>query len=295
MELTQLKYFLEVAKNQHVTKSAEKLHVAQPALTQAIHRLEEELGVKLFVPKGRGIMLSSYGEYFFAKLSPLMEGLNRLPDELHTMADLEDATIHLNVLAASTLVTEAIIEYQRIDDSIHIQLKQNEQSDLYDICVTTRLFYQPPEKQREEERQFVCTEKIYLAVPNIARFQGIKSLSLKDVKEESFISLLGSKQLRTICDKYCSTAGIVPNIVFESDSPAAVRNMIAANMGVGFWPEFSWGRLNTDKVLLLDIANPICSRDILVTYKKNKRDSARAEAFFEYLSGYLKRASAGEN
>ena len=71
--------------------------------------------------------------------------------------------------------------------------------------------------------------------------------------------------------------------------------MIAANMGVGFWPEFSWGRLNTDKVLLLNIANPICSRDILVTYKKNKRDSARAEAFFEYLSGYLKKASAGEN
>jgi len=294
MELTQLKYFLEVARSQHVTKSAERLHVAQPALTQAIHRLEDELEVKLFLPKGRGIMLSIYGEYFFNKLEPLMEGLESLPDELHTMAHLEDATIHLNVLAASTLVTEAIIEYQRIDDSIHIQLKQNEQSDLYDICVTTKLFYQTPEKEREEERQFVCTEKIYLAVPNIPRFAGMKSVSLTDIGDESFISLLGSKQLRTICDKYCSTAGIVPNIVFESDSPAAVRNMIAANMGVGFWPEFSWGRLNTDKVLLLNITNPICSRDILVTYKKNKRDSARAEAFYNYLSGYLQRASTGQ-
>ena len=40
MELNQLKYFLEVAKRQHVTKSAEKLHIAQPALTKSIHRLE---------------------------------------------------------------------------------------------------------------------------------------------------------------------------------------------------------------------------------------------------------------
>ena len=38
-----MKYFLEVAASQHVTRSAEKLHIAQPALTQAIHRLEKEL------------------------------------------------------------------------------------------------------------------------------------------------------------------------------------------------------------------------------------------------------------
>ena len=42
-----MKYFLEVAASQHVTRSAEKLHIAQPALTQAIHRLEKELNVKL--------------------------------------------------------------------------------------------------------------------------------------------------------------------------------------------------------------------------------------------------------
>ena len=45
MEITQLKYFLEVAKTQHMTQSAQKLHIAQPALTQSIHRLEKELGV----------------------------------------------------------------------------------------------------------------------------------------------------------------------------------------------------------------------------------------------------------
>ena len=47
MELMQLKYFCEVAESQHMTRSAEKLHIAQPALSQAIHRLEGELGVSL--------------------------------------------------------------------------------------------------------------------------------------------------------------------------------------------------------------------------------------------------------
>ena len=61
MDFTQIKYFLEVAESQHVTRSAEKLHIAQPALTKSIHKLEEQLGVALFKHKGRNIMLTEYG------------------------------------------------------------------------------------------------------------------------------------------------------------------------------------------------------------------------------------------
>lgn len=63
MELAQIRYFLEVARTKHMTNSARNLHITQPALTQAIHRLENDLGVPLFVPKGRNIMLTEYGKY----------------------------------------------------------------------------------------------------------------------------------------------------------------------------------------------------------------------------------------
>ena len=49
MELTQLRYFLKVAELQHITKAANELYIAQPALTQTIHRLESELEVPLFL------------------------------------------------------------------------------------------------------------------------------------------------------------------------------------------------------------------------------------------------------
>ena len=78
MELTQLKYFCEVAGSQHVTRSAEKLHVAQPALSMAIRRLEDELGVKLFESKGRGIVLTETGRYMYTRLNPVMETLESL-------------------------------------------------------------------------------------------------------------------------------------------------------------------------------------------------------------------------
>jgi DNA-binding transcriptional LysR family regulator len=125
MELTQLRYFIKVAELQHITRASEELHIAQPALTQTIHRLENELGVPLFGSKGRNIVLTEYGRYFYDKLKPIITEIYDLPEQLQTMAHHENSTIHLNVLAASSLVTQAIIEYKRIDDEVHFQFNQN--------------------------------------------------------------------------------------------------------------------------------------------------------------------------
>ena len=64
MELQQLRYFDEVARTQHVTNSAKKLNVAQPALTQSIRRLERELGVTLFERVGRNVRLTACATRF---------------------------------------------------------------------------------------------------------------------------------------------------------------------------------------------------------------------------------------
>ncbi len=289
MELQQIRYFLEVADSQHVTQSAQKLHIAQPALTQAIHRLEKEMGVPLFLPRGRGIVLSEAGRYLKSRLEPMMKELDSLPDQLRTMAALSCETIHLNVLAASTLMTEAIIEYRTSHDGISFQMMQNDESELYDIAVTTKLFYQA--REDEEDDRYICTERIFLAVPNSEKYRGRATIRLAEMKDEGFISLQGSRQMRWICDKFCQHAGFQPRIIFESDNPAAVRNMIASNMGVGFWPEFSWGRIQSGQVLLLEIEEPACRRDLLFTLKRNKINNAHVEDFFRFLKEYCLRAS----
>lgn len=286
MELTQIRYFLEVAESQHITSSAEKLHIAQPALSQSIKRLEESLGVPLFRPKGRNIVLTEYGKVLQKELLPLIERLDEIPEMLKTMARLNHETVHLNVLAASTLITEAIIEYKKTHESLNFQLLQNTQTDIFDIEITTEIFY--PQKK---ENQFVCSEKILLAVPNTEKYAGKTSVSLTELSEEGFICLLGSRQFRYICDKFCHQAGLNPRVIFESDTPSAVKNMIAANMGVGFWPEFTWGKIDSDRVKLLEIAEPKCSRDIVVTCNLNKEDNSNVLDFFDFLKTYFTQLS----
>ena len=227
MELMQIRYFLEAARTKHMTNSAKNLHITQPALTQAIRRLENDLGVPLFAAKGRNIVLTEYGKYMQRKLEPLMTQIDNIPEQLKMMVALEGETIHMNVLAASSLVMEAIIEYKKEHGDINFQLQQNSESELYDIAITTKLFYQGDGK----ENSFACAEGIYLAVPRNKKYQDCSSICLSDVAEEGFISLLGSREFRYICDRFCQHAGFTPKVIFESDNPSAVRNMIAANMG----------------------------------------------------------------
>lgn len=284
MDFMQIKYFLEVAESQHVTNSAKKLHIAQPALTKSIHRFEDELGVPLFTPKGRNIILTEYGKFMQSKLEPLIKELEDIPNQLQTRIRLENETIHLNVLSASTLMTEAIIVYKRTHPNINFQLLQNSESDLYDIGITTRMFYKFPEENADDK--FVYTEKIFLAVPDNEKYHGKKSISLDEVRNEGFISLLGSKQMRLICDRFCHKVGFQPKVIFESDNLTSVKNMIGANLGIGFWPEHTWGKLEGENVLLLEISSPVCQRDILFTCNHNKSDNSNVEDFFRFLREY---------
>lgn len=284
MELTQIRYFLEAAKTKHMTNSAKNLHITQPALTQAIRRLEKDLGVPLFTAKGRNITLTEYGIYLQKKLEPLLEQIDDVPEQLKMMVALESETIHMNVLAASSLIMEAIIEYKKEHEDMNFQLYQNSESELYDIAITTKLFYQGS----DEKSSFACGEEIYLAVPKNKRYQGKTSVSLAEVAEEGFISLLGSREFRYICDRFCQHAGFTPKIIFESDNPSAVRNMIAANMGIGFWPEFTWGSAQNEHVRLLRIDEPVCQRDIIIHYNQNKTDNRNVIEFYHFLIQFFK-------
>ena len=281
MEISQIKYFLDVAETVHVTESAERLHIAQPALSRSIKKLEEELGVPLFVPKGRNIILTEYGQLLKAKLSPIVAELDSIPELLRTMAKLQSETIHLNVLAASSLITNAIIEYKTKYKDLNFQLLQNTQSEVFDIEITTEISHVPA-----SDEEYVCHEKIFLAVPKESRFAGRSAISPEEIENEGFISLMGSIQFRYICDRYCRKSGFRPKLIFESDNPAAVKNMIAANMGVGFWPEFTWGRIENDNIILLEIDGMQMSRDLVIRYLKNKTDNTNVTEFFEFLKEF---------
>lgn len=285
MELSHLRYFLEVAKNEHITKSAQNLCIAQPALTHAIHKLEDELDVPLFENKGRNIKLTEYGKFFYQQLEPLYLDIMNLPKQLKAMASKDNSTVFLNILAASSSVAKAVIVYKQMDPNLNFNLIQNEESKLFDVCIRTYADYK--EIPEEGVNHFIFSEQIHLAVPNTSKYKQRTEISLKEIEDENFIELYGSKQFRAICNDYCKKIGFSTHIAFESDSADVVKEAIAAGIGVGFWPEYSWGKIDKRRIRLLKITDDDFKRDIIITYKKNKQNNSKAENFYNFLTNYL--------
>lgn len=289
MELTKLRYFYTVAKLGHVTRAAEEIHIAQPALTKAIKQLEEELGVPLFYKKGRNIFPTVYGAYLQAKLEGIFAQMDSIPTELELLKKEERHTVKLNVLAASTAVTDAVISYKKKHPEVFFQLIQNETETDCDISVsinTADFSALPAFKKR-----YVMVEKIYLAVPKNSRYASYPQIALKEVKDEGFVNLAGSRLFRAVCDRFCAYAGFKPHNSFESDSPVAVRNIIGASAGVGFWPEYSWGEVSSD-VALIPIVEPECQRELVLGLHESPLPSAVAPDFYEYLVRFLRRKAS---
>jgi len=279
MELQQLQYFLVAAKYEHITKAANSLHIAQPALSQSIKRLEAELGVKLFDRKKGGITLSAAGKLLVEELKPIMKSLDSLPQKLSDTAKKQHQTIHLNVLAASILVTNCIIAYKEKNPEVNFQFVQSQSTMDYDLCITATL-----PRRNPAANQILLEENFFLAVPASSPYAEYDEIELKEVAGEGFIFMSDTRPIRSICDQFCLEAGFTPDIVFESMNFESVRSLISAGLGVGFWPEYSWENAEPSKnVVLLPIKYPECKRDIIITYNKQFSESPVVEDFYEFL------------
>lgn len=317
MELQQLKYFLVLARIENVTKAAANLHIAQPALSQSIKRLEKELGTQLFKRSGRRLHLNEAGEFFEEKVKPLIQTLDALPRQVQDISGMVKRTVRVSALSASQLSTEIIIAYRELHPEVNFIAAQVFDNNEWDVCFTS-VFADMTAEERSIDKisgsvgetapivacpaaqmprmassavpsTAVFDEELFLAVPQ-SKLEDYHSLdNLASFENAPFITFTGAKPFKAICDRLCALAGFTPHLAFQSDNPTAVRNLIAAGLGVAFWPSFSWGPLNSSQVELLHIADPICRRRLLIRKSDAVLPGSMQEDFYRFAVEYVQR------
>lgn len=282
MELLQLKYFAIVAEYENMTKAAKQLSVAQPAVSQSIGRLEEELGVLLFTRNGKRIRLNPCGQLLLHRLPSILNALENVKLELSELSDSPEQHVCLKVLSASTLLPELLSAFKHEYPAIRFSLIQNIQNAEFDTCI-----YSLPSELDHTEGTLLMDEEILIAVPQSSVFAADTSVSLHDLKNEDYISLSKETAFRSITDYYCEKAGIHPNIIFESDNPSIVRGLISVGLGVAFWPARSWGPLRDDSVKILHIDNIECRRSLYIGPPTGKHLSKTAQIFNNFAASFF--------
>lgn len=282
MDVRQLRYFLVTAQLEHVTHAARKLSIAQPALSQSLHRLEAELGVKLFTREGRNLRLTEEGAYLRDRLSPIVSELDSACAGLETFAKAEANTVNLCIATASVIAVDAIGTFASQHAETRFDVNRDDTSPRNDIIIDT-VQNADGKSGKTEITNFHAdfTERVCIAIP-ASRPHG-KTIALDELSDARFISLAGSRRFRAICDELCANRGFEPDVMFESDNPAVVRKMISLGLGVGFWPERSWGPVDGDDVIVLPLTDDGFSRTIHLELTPRGLEKEAARTFFEHL------------
>lgn len=284
MELLQLKYFLAVAESEHMTNTAKQLHIAQPALTQSIHRLEQELGVSLFERAGRGIRLSPAGAYVRDRVKPAMETLENVARDVQLFQQGEQGVVRVGVHAASGVAIDGIAAYSELNPHVSFDVTQDERERHRDVIVTTITPRGSSTVENAVEKT-PFSERIGIVVPASSALGDTASLA--DFANERFIALAGSRRFREVYDTFCARRAFTPHIAFESDNPLVVKKMIGLGLGVGFWPDHSWGDLDPKSCRLVHLQEPEFTRDVIVAKTSRCTPDSEAQRFYDFLLDYV--------
>jgi len=287
MELLQLQYFLAVARLEHVTEAARSLHVTQSSLSKTIQRLEEDLGVPLFDRTGRKLRLNEFGSRFLRRTERALFELEQGKQEIRDLSSLEHGKLELAVTTASTL-PNILREFRKKRPSIqfHVQMLTTQEMITLlhrgevDFCLSS-----PPIQGDDIECQIVFIDPILVAVPKGHRLADRNSVSLTELRDESFVGVKRGYGTRDLVDSVCKSVGFVPNYVYEGDEPARLSALVEAEIGIAFIP--STARDSREHIHYIQVEDHELVREIALLWHRSRYISRAAQEFREVVVEYF--------
>ncbi|KQL54316.1 LysR family transcriptional regulator [Heyndrickxia shackletonii] len=286
MEWHQIQYFQMVAETEHFTRAAEILSISQPALSRAISKLEEELGVQLFDRTGRNIVLNKYGKMFLQRVERSIQEIELGKQEIHDMIHPDHGTISLSFLHSLgiSFIPGILKGFLNKYPEVKFHLSQAGSLQVFEKLLTGEcdialLSYLQDDNELHWES--LWSEELFLIVSANHPLAEIEEINLISIRDEPFIAFKNGYGLRTIVDKLCSEAGFTPKVAFEGEEIGTVAGLVEAQLGVSIVPDVKV--LDKNKIKLIRLKNPVCMREIGLTWKKGRYLSPVTERFIVFV------------
>jgi len=288
MEFRQIRYVLAVAQEHSFSRAAERLHLAQPSLSQQIAKLEKMFDVQLFHRLPQHIELTDAGTRFVQVASQIMDQVEGLEREMRSYAQGESGRLYVGSLpiTGEYVLPEVISEFSRLYPGVELQLVEERSSQLeqllargiIDVSLLTMPITEPSLAVEPAIR-----EEIYLALPPEHPLANAEEVDLASLADQPFILLKEGQGFRQITLTLCEQAGFRPKIAFESSNIHTVQSLVAAGMGISFAPAMitDAGRASARPAYVRLTTRP--ERTLVVAYRRDRHLSKPVKAFMDMM------------
>lgn len=301
MELRQIKYFIEVAKREHVTEAANHLHVAQSAVSRQIANLEAELGVDLFIREGRNVRLTAIGEVFLEKMEQALLLIEDAKQVINEYTDPEKGTIYIGFASSLALyiLPTVISAFRKAYPNVNFKLVQGNYYELKESVIKGKtnmaLLAPVPMQEKRLKGKVLSTESIVALIPANHPKANQKSLKLHQLRNENFIMFPENYILRDIIVKACEQIGFKPTISFEGDDIDAIKGLVSAGLGISLVPESTLIEALPRSTVRIPVKEPIVTRTVGIIIPEDRELLPTEKIFYEFVIDFFSHLERFQN
>jgi DNA-binding transcriptional LysR family regulator len=245
VELRHLRYFVTVAEERHFGRAAERLHMAQPPLSQQIRQLETELGVTLLHRTTRRVELTPAGEAYLVRARAVLDAVQEATVEARQVQAGLVGRITIGCVGSATysllplLARELRAELPGIEFGFRGEMLVPEQvAALQDGAIDVALL-RPPFDERGLEVTLLRRERLIVALPESHRLASRRRLRVVDLRDEDLIvhaSRRGAVMYDTVL-RLCRDAGFEPRFRHEVAETSTLVTLVAGGLGIAVVPQ----------------------------------------------------------
>jgi DNA-binding transcriptional LysR family regulator len=242
MELRQLEYFVAVAEEANFTRAAERIHVAQPAVSSQIQRLERELGQQLLDRSRRTVRLTPAGEVALPYARAALAAVADLHVAVDELTQLVRGTVTIGAVTSHNVDIPALLaDFHAEHPNVEITLSTDSSDALIEKLHTGQLdaaivSVGPGERPQGLDVEVVTDEAIQAVVSPTDALASRETIRLSDLADRQLIALPVGAGIRHQFDAACAEAGVTPHIAFEATTPLALADLAERGLGVAIVP-----------------------------------------------------------
>jgi DNA-binding transcriptional LysR family regulator len=287
MELRQLRYLVALADERHFTRAAAREHVAQPALSQQIRRLEAELGLTLVERTTRRVAMTQAGELLVGRARRMLAELDAAQAELASLAGVQTGRLSVGALHTMGPVDLSLLlaSFHRTHPGIELTVREQSSEELAEMLRVDEIdlaFLSVTEhiQRRGLTLQHLVREEIVAVLPTSHPLAERPAVRLAELAGEPFVSFRKGSRLRELLDWGAAEAGFELRIALESNESRRIRSLVSSALGVAILPR-SDATGPGAPVAVTALVEPALTRDVTLAARTQRRLPPAAIAFRE--------------
>jgi DNA-binding transcriptional LysR family regulator len=276
MQFQQLQYFVAVAETRHFTRAAERMHVAQPSLSQQIKALERELGAELFRRMRGNSTLTDAGEALLPLARRILADTDAARREVAELAQLRQGRVRLGVIPSlcTGLLPDALSAFHERHPGIRIVIKEAGSRDLVGQLASGALDLAllvlplPSPAPELVTMPLLKEDLVVVSSPRVFVPGSGGSLRVADLEGQRLVMFRPGYDLRELTVAACRAEGFEPHLAIEGGEMDAVLEFVRAGLGVAVVPRLVAERAGRD-LRITPLTDPALQRTVALAHRSD--------------------------